>query len=178
MPGSLHGSRRKRAATAAALFGVGIVEHKARMDQRIFPVQRHARQVQHAFGIDIDVDVFVVEYVVSRARFGIKLELVTQAGTAAAEHAQSQTAADALLLEGSPNLFNCFGCYGDHNGFPLGECNIAPAASAISLKLIVSGVVDDHAIDCRHGITLGGGHAGQQESASGAGERQYSIGCG
>src|SRR5271166_1481818 len=109
------GSRGEGGSAPAALLGVRIFEGESRLDQGIFPVERHAVEKHHALGVDEDLHAIVeLEDLVGWARFGIELELVAQAGATAAEDAQAETAGNVLFLEGLADFVNGFGSYLDH----------------------------------------------------------------
>src|ERR1051326_9092243 len=138
--------RREGRAAAAALLGVRIIEDEARVDERIFPVQRHPVQEHHALGIDEDLNVVEVQDLIGGPRLGIELELVTQAGAAASEHPQAQSSRDTFALEGFANLVNGLGSYGYHSL----RVGLNRSRAGLGLLLVVTdggldGVFGEHA---------------------------------
>src|SRR5690242_537706 len=97
---------------------MGVLEHKARLHQRILPVERHAFQEHHALGVDVDADVVELQYAVRRAWLRIELEEIAQARASAAPHAQAQSPRDAFALEGFANLLYRLGSNRDHTNKP------------------------------------------------------------
>ena len=86
-----------------------IFKNEARLEERIFPIERHAIQEQHALGIDKYFDVFKLEDVIARARLLSELELITQSRAAAAQDAEAQTARDSLACKSSADFLHRFG---------------------------------------------------------------------
>src|SRR5436305_705764 len=80
----------ERCSAAAAFFRVRVLENKARLHQRFFIIERHSAETQNALRVHKNPDAFEFENAVVRARLRVELELITQSGAAAAQHAQAQ----------------------------------------------------------------------------------------
>src|SRR5215813_5763643 len=92
------GSRAERAAAAACLLRVRIVEHETPRQQRSVVVERRAVQEQQALAIDVDLRAVLLEDLIANPRLLLPGERVAQARTAAALHAHTETAlVDALF---------------------------------------------------------------------------------
>ena len=86
-----------------------IFKDEAGLEERVFPIERHAIEEQHAFRIDEDFDVFKLEDMIARTRFGRELELVAEAGTATAQDAEAEAATHFFTSEGGADFINRFG---------------------------------------------------------------------
>src|SRR5689334_8909156 len=91
-----------------------IVERKPGLNQRVFPVERHPVQKHHALRVDENLDVLELEDIVVGTGLGVELELITQPGTTATQHAQTKTSGDALLRESLADFRHGFGSYVNH----------------------------------------------------------------
>ena len=86
-----------------------ILEHEARLHQRVLPVQRHALQEHHALGVDVHADVVELQDAIGRARLRIELEQVAQPRAAAAADAQAQPSRTPSRLKASRILSTALG---------------------------------------------------------------------
>src|SRR5271157_1972319 len=85
-------SRRERSAAAATLRGLGIHEDESLLHQCFLVVQDHAVQVDERLGIDENAYIAVLEDAVAFAGLGVEADVIAQTRTAAALHAQAQSA--------------------------------------------------------------------------------------
>src|SRR5262245_28521574 len=98
-------SRAKRAAAAAGLLCVGVVEHEPFREERRVVVEHRSVQEQIALAIHEDLRAVPFEHLVAEPGFLLPPERVTEAGTAAPLHADTETSlADALLGHHRPDL--------------------------------------------------------------------------
>src|SRR5579875_586863 len=86
-----------------------ILEHKPRFHERVFPIQSHSVEENHALWIHKHLHVFKRKDVIAGPRLGRKLELITEAGAAAAQNAKPQAARDAFAVERLANFLDGFG---------------------------------------------------------------------
>ncbi len=85
-----------------------ILKNKARLHERVLPIQRHTVQKQHALGINKHPDIFKLKHMIARTRLGSELKLIAQSRAAAAQNAQTQPARYAFALERIADLSDCF----------------------------------------------------------------------
>src|SRR5579864_1880562 len=82
----------ERSAAAARLRRLRIHEYEALLHQRFLIIQDHAVQVDERLGIDKDSHITELEDAVALARLRIETDVVAQAGTSSALHAEAQAA--------------------------------------------------------------------------------------
>ena len=94
---------------------MGVFKDKAGLDEGVFPIEGHAVEEDHAFGVDEDFDSVEFEDMVSGTGLRIELELIAQTGAAAAQYAETEaTIGDSLAGEGGTNFG--YGLRGNLNG--------------------------------------------------------------
>src|SRR5690349_6311843 len=111
-PWFTHEALCERSTAAARLLCIRVLENKALPHQRVFPVQRHAVQVNERFGVDKYTNVFKGEDSIPFARLSVEADQVRQPRAASTLHPQTKSAlvgGNAFLLQSRADVQYRFG---------------------------------------------------------------------